>query len=156
MSAGGEAHVPDCQSGQLSDAHAGQDRQQHERVVAAAEPGAAVGRGEQRLDLFQLEVADGVSLVTLGRDREHSPERVKVFRMSQRGVLAEGVDRRQAVVAGAGAVASGLLEVVEERADQRRVEIVDVEPAGLLAGPLAREREQQPEGVSVGRDGVRT
>jgi hypothetical protein len=65
------------------------------------------------------------------------------------------VDRRQAVVAGAGAVAPFCFEVVEERADQRRVEIVEVQLARLLAGPLGGEREQQPEGVAVGGDGLR-
>jgi len=62
-----------------------------------------------------------------------------VLWVAQRGVLVEGVDRRQPGVAGACAVAAVLLEVVEEGADQLRVEIVDVQLAGLFAGLLGGE-----------------
>jgi hypothetical protein len=48
-----------------------------------------------------------------------------------------------------------VLEVIEERADQWRVEIVEVELAGLLAGPLLGESEKQTQRVTVGRDRVR-
>jgi hypothetical protein len=40
----------------------------------------------------------------------------------------------------------------EERADQWRVEIVDVQLERLLAGLLVRESQQQSERVSVGGD----
>ncbi len=53
---------------------------------------------------------------------------------------------------GLRTVAAVLLEVVEERADQRRVEVSEVQLARLLAGLLLGEREQQPERVAVGRD----
>jgi len=46
--------------------------------------------------------------------------------VSERGVPVEAVDCREAVVACPGALASLLFEVGEERADQRRVEVVDV------------------------------
>ena len=78
-----------------------------------------------------------------------------VLRVAQRGVAEQRVDRGQARVAGAGAVAAVALEVVEERADQRRVEIRDVEPVRLLAGCVLGEAQQQPERVAVGGDRVR-
>ena len=68
----------------------------------------------------------------------------------------EGVDRSEPGVAGAGTVAPVVFEVGEERADQRRVEIVEVQLERLLAGLLAREAEQQPERVTVGGDRLRT
>ena len=40
----------------FGDAHAGEDGEQHQRVVATAEPAASVWRGEQRLDLVEVEV----------------------------------------------------------------------------------------------------
>ena len=112
---------------------------EQQRVVAAAEPGGAVGRGEERLDLAEVEVGDGVALVALGRDRHHPRDRVGVLGMLERGEPVEGVDRPEPGVAGPGAVARGLLEVVEEGADQRRVEIVEVQLEWLLAGLLVRE-----------------
>jgi hypothetical protein len=52
------------------------------------------------------------------------------------------VDCGEAGVAGAGAVAAGLLEVVQERADQRRVQVADVEAGRLFRGAGAGEGEQ--------------
>jgi hypothetical protein len=65
------------------------------------------------------------------------------------------VDRAEAGVAGSRAVAAVVFEVLEERADQWRVEIVDVELEGLLAGLLVCEAQQQSERVSVGGDRFR-
>lgn len=43
----------------------------------------------------------------------------------------------------------------QERPDQRCVEVVEVQQAGLGAGLVGRVLEQQPEGVAVGGDRVR-
>jgi len=48
-----------------------------------------------------------------------------------------------------------LLEVLEERGDQRRVELGDVQLAGRLAGALRGEAQQQAERQAVGGDRVR-
>ncbi len=69
--------------------------------------------------------------------------------------MKQRADRGQAGVAGADAVVALVLEMVEERANQRRVEIVEVELAGLLAGLLLSESEKQTQRVAVGRDRVR-
>jgi hypothetical protein len=47
-----------------------------------------------------------------------------------------------------------VLEVIEERADQRRVEIIDVQRRRLAPGALDGERDQQLERVAVGSDRV--
>ena len=57
-------------------------------------------------------------------------------------------------VAGAHAVAAFLLEVVQEAADERGVQVAQVQPARLLAGAVVRVAQQQPPGVTVGGDGV--
>ena len=87
---------------------------------------------------------------------DHPRDRLRVLGMSERGVAVERVDRPEPRVAGPGTVAPILFEMLEERADQRRVEIVDVELERLLAGLVVREGEQQPERVAVGGDRVRT
>ena len=43
----------------------------------------------------------------------------------------------------------------DKRADQRRVQIVEVQLKRLFAGLVLGEAQQQPEGVAVGGDGVR-
>ena len=46
-------------------------------------------------------------------------------------------------------------QVVEECRDERGVQIGQLQLAGRLSGRLLGEAEQEPEGVAVGRDGVR-
>src|SRR6266576_2002678 len=74
--------------------------------------------------------------------------------VAQRGPGEQGPDGGQPVVAGAGAVAAVVFEVVQERGDQRGVEVGDVELAGVLPGALGGEGQQQPPGVPVAGDGV--
>jgi hypothetical protein len=90
------------------------------------------------------------------RDREHALDRRDVLGMAERQVREQRVDCRQAVVAGADAVAASCLEMVQEGSDQRRVELVDVQFAGFRSGPLGGEGEQQPERLAVGGDRVWT
>ena len=70
-------------------------------------------------------------------------------------VAEQRVDRGQPVVAGGGAVVAVAFEVIEERGDQRRVELGDVQGGGGLAEASGGEGQQQPEGELVGADGVR-
>jgi hypothetical protein len=78
-----------------------------------------------------------------------------VLGVVKRHVCEQRVDRREAVVATAHAVAASVLKVLQERSDQRRVELGDVQLAGRLAGPLGSEAEQQPERLAIGGDRVR-
>ena len=75
-----------------------------------------------------------------------------MFWVPERGVAAERVDRGEPGVAGPGTVATIMLEVVEERADQRRVEIIEVKLGWLFADLSCGELEQQPERVAVSGD----
>jgi hypothetical protein len=52
-------------------------------------------------------------------------DRRGVLGVAQHAVAVEGADRCQAGVAGPGAAPAVGLEMIEERADQRRVELVD-------------------------------
>jgi len=47
-----------------------------------------------------------------------------------------------------------MLEIVQERADQRCVEIFEIELGGLLADSLGGEAKQQPHRGAVGGDRV--
>jgi hypothetical protein len=60
--------------------------QQH-GVVAAAGPSAAIGCGEQRVDLGFGEERDERALEALGRDRQDALDRGGVLGVPQRGVL---------------------------------------------------------------------
>ena len=85
-----------------------------QRVVAPAGPGGLIS-GEQGVDLGLGEVGDKVALGPLVRDREHPLDRPSVLGVMKRHVREQRVDRREAVVAGADAVAAMFLEMVQER-----------------------------------------
>jgi hypothetical protein len=75
--------------------------------------------------------------------------------VTQRGVFEQGVNRGQPPVAGTGLVAAFAFEMVEERPDQLRVQIADVQARRPFAGARCGEGEQQPIGVPVAGDRVR-
>jgi hypothetical protein len=124
-------------------------------VIAPAGPGAAVGCGEERVDLGVGEPGDGSPVVSFGGDGEHALDRGGVFGMAERGVAEQGVDGGEPPVAGADRVVPVDLEVVQERGDQRRVEIGDVHRGRRLARRGGGEADQQSERVAVAGDRVR-
>ena len=101
MRAGAEVDVAAGEADQLGGAQPGLGGEQHQRVVAAADPGAAVGCGEQRVELGFGEERDERALVALGRDRQDALDRGGVLGVPQRGVAEQRADRGQPRVAGA-------------------------------------------------------
>jgi hypothetical protein len=149
-----QAQVGDGERGEFADSQPGLDGQDQQGVIAASEPGRPVWRGEQRVHFGRGEEADQCAVVAFGRDGQHLGDRLGVLGVAQRGVAEQRVDRGQACVAGAYAVASVALEVGEERGDEVGVEVGQVEPAWWGSGVLLREAEQQPQRVSVGGHGA--
>jgi len=78
-----------------------------------------------------------------------------VLGVTERGEAKQRVDRRQSGVARADRVVALVLEMLEERGDQRRVEIVEVKPRRLFARSLLGEGQQQSQRVAVGGDRMR-
>jgi hypothetical protein len=66
----------------------------------------------------------------------------------------QGVDRGQPGVPGGAAVPPLFFQVMQERADERGVEVGEAEPAGRLPGLVLPEGEQEPARVAVSRDRV--
>ena len=67
---------------------------------------------------------------------------MRVLGVLERRETVERVDRAEAGVAGARSVATVAFEVGEERADQRCVEIFDVQLERWLARLFVREAQQ--------------
>ena len=133
-----QQHVAYSQCGDLRDAGAGVVGGGEQDRVAVPAPGAAVGGGEDRGDLFAGEVAEHGPVEPFGRDGQHSGGDRQRGRVTDRGVAHEGVDRGKPGVAGAGAVAAFGLEVVEEVQHQRGVEIGQLERRRLACRCAAR------------------
>ena len=70
-------------------------------------------------------------------------------------VAEQGVDGGEPLAAGPAGVVPLVLEHGQEAADRRGADVGEVEVGRPGAGLLPDPREQQPERVAVGRDGVR-
>ena len=150
-----ELEVSTGEPGKLGEAQAGLGRQQEECMIASAGRGGAVRRGEERLQFGTVEEGDEGALDALGRDGEHAPDECGVFGMTEGREAKERMDRGEADVAGAGAVAASLLEMLEEGAHAGGVEVRKGELRGCHPGALVHEGEQEPEGVAIGGDRMR-
>jgi hypothetical protein len=116
------------QGGELGGPQPGLDGEQDPGVVAASGAGGPVRDGEQGLGLRTGEERDDRLVSPLGRDRQDPGDVGSVLGMAQRREAEQGVDRGQPGVTAADGVAPIVFEVVQERADHRRVQVSDVEP----------------------------
>jgi hypothetical protein len=123
VSAAAEDEIIDLQTGELGQPQPGLDGEQEERVVSAAEARCSVWRGEERVDLGGGEECDEVTLEALLRDGEDTLDEASVSGLAGGGEAEERVDGREASVAGAHGVAAVLLEMVEERPDERCIDV---------------------------------
>ena len=138
------------EAGELGDPQPGLDGEQEQGVVAAAVPCPAVGGGEQRVGLVGGEVADDGPLAPPWRDRQDLADDGGVLGCPGGGVAEQRVDRGQPGVAGGAAVAPVVFQVLQERADQRGVEVGEAELAGCLPG-LGAARSRAAAGTCRGR-----
>lgn len=81
--------------------------------------------------------------MSFGRDRQDTFDHRRVLGMTASRVAVERADRGQPLVPRPRAAPAIVLEVVKERADQRRVQTPDLQPGQLNAEPSAGEPEQQ-------------
>jgi hypothetical protein len=133
VSAGAKHHVLAAECGQLRHPQARLDGHEEERAVAPSDPGGGVWRNEEDLDLFLGQEFDDPALEPLARDREDSLAEERVGWCRESDEAEEGVECRESGVAAAGGVATLALEVVEELAEESRVEIGELELGGGMA-----------------------
>src|ERR1035437_3915613 len=129
VGAAAERHVLAFEPDELGDPKPRLDRESEHRVIASAGPTLLIADREERGYLVFVEVSDEIYLGSLVRDRQDAPDRAGVLRMVQRQVGEQRMDRREARVARHRSVPPLALEMLEERRDERRVELGDVEPA---------------------------
>ena len=90
-----------------------------------------------------------------GRDGENASYQRRVLGVAQRSEAEERAHRGQPGVAAGDAGAPLVLEVVQEGADHRGVQVTEGELGGRRAGPVVHVDQQHPPAAPVGRDGVR-
>jgi hypothetical protein len=151
---GGEGYVAAGESCEFGDAQPGLDGEGEHGVIATSGPAGLVAAAEQRVDLVVGQVGDEVALGAFGGDGQHALDGSGVFGVVQREVAEQRVDRGEPAVARGDAVVTVVLEVGQERRDQRCVEFCDVERARAFAGSFGGKDEQEAEPGPVGGDGV--
>ena len=113
-------------------------------MVSTAHPSAAVGRGQEGIDLWRAEETDLGSVPAFGWDGQDSLDDLRVFGVAQGSEAEQRVDRCQAEVAGGTVLPRSVFEMVEEGRDDRVVEVGDVElrwcPAGAVRAKPSRSR----------------
>lgn len=120
---GAEMHVIAAEPGQLRDPQPCLDGEREKRMVPPPGPGPKVLAREQEVDLVVGEEGHRRAVRARPRYGEHALDDRGVLGVAQPGEAKQRVDRREPRVAGPGAVAALLLEVIKERPDQRRVEL---------------------------------
>ena len=140
-----EHHVPAAECDHLGDPQARLEHEEQEGVVAPPRPSRPVGAPKERLDLLEREERDDCLLESLLGDGEHTLDDGRRGRLPKGGEAEQGVNRHEARVAGADAVPPVLLEMLEERPDERGVEVGELETAGGFSGALLGKGEQQTE-----------
>ena len=96
------------------------------------DPCVGVGSRHQSVDLGGREEADQFPVDPFVGDGEDPMDQAGVIGVSERRVSEQGVHGSESVVAGADAVVTVVFEVLEERSDQRRVEILYQQLGGGL------------------------
>jgi hypothetical protein len=109
------------QAYQLGDPKASLHGEQQQGPVAAPYPSGKVGCRQKGVDLFPIQKFDGPSFVAFGRHREDSLTKQRMGRLLESHVLKEGMNRRQADIAGASAILSAVLEMIEKITNEGHV-----------------------------------
>jgi hypothetical protein len=144
------------QACQLGDPKASLYGEQQQGSVAAAYPSGKVGCPQKGVDLFPIQKFDGPPFVAFGRHREDSLTMQRMGGFLESHVLKERMNRRQADIAGASAVLSTVLEMIEKITNEGHVQVLDREIRGRFTEPVFCKMEKQSEGIAIPRDCIGT
>ena len=142
------------QAYQLGDPEARLHGEQKQGPVAAPYPSGKVGSPQNGVDLFSVQKFDRPPFVAFGRHREDSLTMQRMGRFLESHVLKEGMNRRQADIAGASAILSAVLEMIEKITNEGHVQILDREIRGCFTEPFFCKMEEQTEGIAIPRYGI--
>jgi hypothetical protein len=112
--------------------------------------------GKQGVDFWTRQEVDQRAGEAFARDGEYPLDLGGMDRCFESCVVKEGMDCREAKIPRANANALVLLKLIEERDNQRSIDVREVQPGRWLMQALLHELQKLPEGVAIGTDGVRT
>ena len=115
------------QTDEFRDPQARLDRDQQDDLVPPSDPGGRIRGRNQCVDLLTREIFDQLSLVPFARNRQYPATQVCVAWFLERYIAEEGMDGCQAGIPRPDAVGTLRFKVVEELADEGRVQFFEGE-----------------------------
>jgi hypothetical protein len=109
----------------LAVAEAGLDRHEQKRSVPSSDPRRRIGCCNDGSALFFGQEFHRAALMALRRNRQYALALQRQCWFTDGNVLEERVHGGEAIVSGPRAVAAHSFEVVEERAQEGRIEVFD-------------------------------
>jgi hypothetical protein len=141
--------IADGDGCRLAGAGAGVVEEQQDAVIATALLSCAVWRGQERVDLGLVEIAETRPVIAFERDGADLAAPGNQLRAALADERRERMDRCQSLVARPDAAAAALLDVAEEAAhDIRRHLRHDQAIDGRLV-VIGRKRDQESKRVTV-------
>jgi hypothetical protein len=103
------------------------DGDEQQSVITPPGPRRAIGRREQGFDFRLGEEGHDRPLESLGQYCQHARDGGRVLGMAECRVAKQRVDSGKPSVAGAHTVSAIVLEMVQERANKRYVDVLEVQ-----------------------------
>jgi hypothetical protein len=149
MCARSQGNVAAAEPDQFRDSESGLDGYQEKCAVSTASPGRAVWSCEQGVDFLWVEEVDRSLLEALAWHGQDPLADECVCRFVESDVSEEGVDRGQAGIAGAGAILSIPLQVLEKLSHEWGVQIFDRQVRRRLAESFPCKPYKQAKSTAV-------
>jgi integron integrase len=137
------------QTSDLRQTQSGLHGHEHECAISPACQGAQVRRAKQGIDLLAREKANLCPAAALAGHGQDPLNLCREVRQLERRIAKERANGSQPQVAAAGTDASTLLQVLQERGNERCIDLFELQSLGHSAEPLLREAQQLPKAVSV-------
>ena len=121
------------------------------RAVAQACHRRGIRGIQDRLHFGSIEPVDQGLIGALLRDGAHLQGEVETARDTIFQITEEGLDRGEAVIAGADTVVAVLLQRFEEGHQERHREVLDLQGTGARFGLLRGVEDEQPAASAMPR-----
>ena len=108
------------------------------RPIAHTVPAGRLGRIQDRVHFLDRQVSDQSCLGFLRRDRQDAPNLVEGGGLTEFQEVHERLDGGQADVSGARAIRASAFEMIQERDDQRCIDLLQVQGGGRHVQPRTR------------------
>src|SRR5438105_9392016 len=125
-------------------------------MTATAIPSALVRSGEERLDVGARENTDEGTMVALAGRRQYPLDLRGTCGRLEGRIAEERADGGQTQIACAGFNVAGLLQVIQKCCHERCVDILECQLIRRFVQTLMSKPKQQPKGIPIRTDGMRT